>query len=115
MLDQLEEARAVNAKYLFPEAEASTRSDGKKGPKFSQWFARLSKQIIERGGRKLGFHSFRTTAITIMGDAGQREEIIVWITGHERGLTTANRVYNRGPSFQTRLSAIETLKLEALY
>ncbi len=115
VLAQLEQAKAVGAVYLFPEAEASTRRDGKKGPKFSQWFARLSKQVIERGDRKLGFHSFRTTAITIMGDAGQREEIIVWVTGHERGLTTANKVYNRGPTYRTRLKAVESIQLEALH
>ncbi|RAH38842.1 tyrosine-type recombinase/integrase [Halomonas sp. SL1] len=115
VLTQLEQAKSAGAVYLFPEAEASTRRDGKKGPKFSQWFARLSKQVIERGDRKLGFHSFRTTAITIMGDAGQREEIIVWITGHERGLTTANKVYNRGPTYRTRLKAVESIHLEALH
>lgn len=114
VMAQLEKAKAAGAVYLFLEAEASTRSDGKKGPKFSQWFARLSKKSIERGERKLGFHSFRTTAITIMGDAGQREEIIVWVTGHERGLTTANKVYNRGPSYSTRLEAVECIQLEAL-
>ncbi|ATJ82032.1 tyrosine-type recombinase/integrase [Halomonas beimenensis] len=114
ILAQLEHAKAVGATYLFPEVEASTRRDGKKGPKFSQWFARLSKKVINRGDRKLGFHSFRTTAITIMGDAGQREEIIVWVTGHERGLTTANKVYNRGPSFSNRLKAVESIRLDAL-
>ncbi len=115
VLEQLEQAKAIGAVYLFPEAEASTRRDGKKSPKFSQWFARLSKQVVERGDRKLGFHSFRTTAITIMGDAGQREEIIVWVTGHERGLTTANKVYNRGPTYRTRLKAVESIRLDALH
>ncbi|WP_181421938.1 tyrosine-type recombinase/integrase [Halomonas sp. LBP4] len=115
VMDQLRSAKAAGCTYLFPEAEASTRSDGKKGPKFSQWFARLSKKAIVRGDRKLGFHSFRTTAITIMGDTGVNESVIVWITGHERGLTTANKVYNRGPTFKTRLEAVETIRLEALH
>ncbi|MDZ7853491.1 MAG: tyrosine-type recombinase/integrase [Halomonas sp.] len=115
VMDQLEHAKAVGSGYLFPEAEASTRSDGKKGPKFSQWFARLSKKVIKRGDRKLGFHSFRTTAITIMGDTGVGESVIVWITGHERGLTTANKVYNRGPTFKTRLEAVETIRLDVLH
>lgn len=115
VMDQLRIANAAGCTYLFPEAEASTRSDGKKGPKFSQWFARLSKKAITKGDRKLGFHSFRTTAITIMGDAGVNESIIVWITGHERGLTTANKVYNRGPTFKTRLEAVETIRLKALH
>lgn len=115
IMDQLHTAKAAGCTYLFPEAEASTRSDGKKGPKFSQWFARLSKKVIDRGDRKLGFHSFRTTAITIMGDAGISESVIVWVTGHERGLTTANKVYNRGPTFKTRLEAVGTIQIDALH
>jgi hypothetical protein len=43
------------------------------------------------------------------------ESVIVWITGHERGLTTANKVYNRGPTFKTRLEAVETIRVEALH
>lgn len=115
IMAQLDHAKAAGAIYLFPEAEASKRKDGKKGPKFSQWFGRVTKKAIDRRGRKIGFHSFRTTAITVMGDAGEREEIIVWITGHERGLTTANKVYNRGPSFSNRLKAVERIQLEALH
>ncbi|TFH87938.1 hypothetical protein EQG41_03200 [Billgrantia azerbaijanica] len=115
VLDQLRDGKASGREYLFMEAEATKRSDGKKSPKFSQWFSRLMAKTIVRGDRKLGFHSFRTTAITIMGDAGQREEVIVWVTGHERGLTTANKVYNRGPTFKTRLDAVETIRLEALH
>ena len=115
ILAQLEHAKSLEGLYLFPEAEASKRSDGKKSPKFSQWFSRLMGKTITRGDRKLAFHSFRTTAITIMGDAGQPESVIVWVTGHERGLTTANKVYNRGPSFQTRLKAVESIRLDVLH
>ncbi|GHE22835.1 tyrosine-type recombinase/integrase [Halomonas urumqiensis] len=115
VLDQLKHAKAAGVEYLFTEAEATKRSDGKKSPKFSQWFSRLMAKTIVREDRKLCFHSFRTTAITIMGDAGVSESVIVWITGHERGLTTANRVYNRGPTFRTRLEAVETIRLEALH
>ena len=115
ILAQLEHANSLGSVYLFPEAAASKRSDGKKSPKFSQWFSRLMGKTITRGDRQLTFHSFRTTAITIMGDAGQPESVIVWVTGHERGLTTANRVYNRGPSFQTRLKAVESIRLDALH
>ena len=115
VLDQLRDGKASGREYLFAEAEATKRRDGKKSPKFSQWFSRLINKILSKGDRNICFHSFRTTAITIMGDAGQREEIIVWVTGHERGLTTANRVYNRGPTFKTRLEAVETIQLEALH
>lgn len=92
VLDQLKDAKKTGREYLFAEAEATKRSDGKKSPKFSQWFSRLMAKTVARGSRKLAFHSFRSTAITIMGDAGVNESVIVWVTGHERGLTTANKV-----------------------
>ncbi|MGM0914954.1 MAG: tyrosine-type recombinase/integrase [Pseudomonadota bacterium] len=112
---QLERAKAAGSELLFPEVAASKRKDARSGAKFSQWFSRLLKKTVKRGERRLGFHSFRTTAITIMGDAGVSESVIVWITGHERGLTTANKVYNRGPTFKTRLEAVETIRVEALH
>ncbi|MCE9684466.1 tyrosine-type recombinase/integrase [Halomonas alkalisoli] len=114
VLEQLKHAKAAGSDYLFPEAGESVRSDGKKGPKFSQWFSRLTGKTIPKEGRKLGFHSFRGTAITIMKGAGYQEQLVVWITGHERGLTTASKVYHRGPDFKTRLKAVEAIRLDAL-
>ncbi|MCE8023471.1 tyrosine-type recombinase/integrase [Billgrantia aerodenitrificans] len=114
VLEQLKQAQAVGSVYLFPEAGATNRSDGKKGPKFSQWFSRLTEKTIPKQGRKVSFHSFRTTAITIMLGAGFQEQLVVWVTGHERGLTTASKVYHRGPDFKMRLKAVEAIKVEAL-
>lgn len=114
VLEQLKHAKAVGSEYLFTEAGATIRADGKKGPKFSQWFSRLTGKTIPKEGRKLGFHSFRTTAITIMLGAGFQEQLVVWVTGHERGLTTASKVYHRGPDFKTRLKAVEAIQLDAL-
>lgn len=112
---QLERARQEGSELLFPEIAQSQRKDGSHSAKASQWFSRLLTKHVSRGNRRLGFHSFRTTAITIMADAGVPEEIVVWITGHERGQTTANRVYNRGPSFKTRLDAVHKITVEALH
>lgn len=114
VLEQLKHAKAVGSEYLFPEAGQTIRADGKKGPKFSQWFSRLTGKTIPKQGRKLGFHSFRTTAITIMLGAGYQEQLVVWVTGHERGLTTASKVYHRGPDFKTRLKAVEAIQIDAL-
>ncbi|MCE9664347.1 tyrosine-type recombinase/integrase [Halomonas sp. M5N1S17] len=114
VLEQLKQAQTAGSEYLFPEAGATNRTDGKKGPKFSQWFSRLTGKTIPKEGRKIGFHSFRTTAITIMLGAGFQEQLVVWVTGHERGLTTASKVYHRGPDFKARLKAVEAIKAEAL-
>lgn len=114
VLEQLKQAQTAGSEYLFPEAGATNRTDGKKGPKFSQWFSRLTGKRIPKEGRKIGFHSFRTTAITIMLGAGYQEQLVVWVTGHERGLTTASKVYHRGPDFKTRLEAVEAIQLDAL-
>ncbi|PMR71360.1 tyrosine-type recombinase/integrase [Halomonas heilongjiangensis] len=114
VLEQLKHAQSAGSEYLFLEAGESIRADGKKGPKFSQWFSRLTGKTIPKQGRKLGFHSFRTTAITIMLGAGFQEQLVVWVTGHERGLTTASKVYHRGPDFKTRLKAVEAIQIDAL-
>ena len=114
VMEQLKSAKATGSEYLFPEAGATIRADGKKGPKFSQWFSRLTGKTISKQGRKIGFHSFRTTAITIMLSAGFQEQLVVWVTGHERGLTTASKVYHRGPDFKSRLEAVEAIQLSAL-
>ncbi|QTP55664.1 tyrosine-type recombinase/integrase [Billgrantia sulfidoxydans] len=115
VLEQLKQAQAAGSEYLFPEAGATNRTDAKKGPKFSQWFSRLTGKTIPKEGRKTGFHSFRTTAITIMLGSGFQEQLVVWVTGHERGLTTASHVYHRGPDFKARLEAVEAIQLMALH
>lgn len=114
VMAQLKIAKAMGSEYLFPEAGATIRADGKKGPKFSQWFSRLTGKTISKQGRKIGFHSFRTTAITIMLSAGFQEQLVVWVTGHERGLTTASKIYHRGPDFKSRLEAVEAIQIDAL-
>lgn len=114
VLNQLKYAQEIGSHYLFPEVAATERADGKKGPKFSQWFSRLTDRIISKEGRKIGFHSFRSTAITTMMGAGHLEQLVVWIVGHERGRSSSAKTYNHGPHQSLRLQAVEAIRIEAL-
>ncbi len=110
--EQVQKAKMAGTDYLFPEVTESVRADGKTAPKWTQWFLRERRKVMGDGGRKMGFHSFRVTAITIMLGRGVSESDLVWISGHEKGFSTASKVYNRGPLLKQRLAAIETISLD---
>lgn len=114
VVNQMEFARKQGSERLFPEAEKVRRVDGNTAAYFSQRFSRVRRRVVPSEGRKLGFHSFRTSFITALFRAGVPEQDVVWVTGHERGLTTAFLVYNRGPSLVRLQEIVEAFSLDYL-
>lgn len=114
VLQQVERASLAGSARLFPKADGVKRSDGKPSAYFSQRFSRLRSSMLPSEHRKLGFHSFRVMFITALGRARIPEAEAVWVTGHERGMTTAYRVYNRGPSTARLQEVVESFDLSLL-
>lgn len=118
VIARLIEDRAPAA-FLFPDFQ-DTGWDGNRTMALSKRFAYYRKKLgvddVRQGSRrsKVNFHSFRRWFATKAEDAGNRENVVAAIMGHEVGLGITFGVYSKAELLALKLACVESVTLPQL-
>jgi integrase len=104
-LAYVETIRKSGAKVLFP----NLRMDGRPtaGDSVGKWHKRVIDKYVKVDGRKLALHSYRSTVISRLHEAGVKSEVVRALVGHE-GVDVHEKTYLHVP-LTTLREAIEQI------